>query len=88
MKTVLITGANQGIGFETARQVAKLFNYYIYLGSRNLGKGLQAVENLRNIFETNFFGAVLITQQFIALLKKSNGPVIINISSPLGSLTM
>ncbi|MBN8786755.1 MAG: SDR family NAD(P)-dependent oxidoreductase, partial [Terrimonas sp.] len=147
MKTALITGANQGIGFETARQLAKM-NYYIYLGSRNLEKGLQAVEelksegltnvelieidvtdtnsvksarqiieskthkldllinnagiagtqpqnistvsieNLKNIFETNFFGAVQTTQQFIALLKKSNRPTIINVSSPLGSLTM
>jgi NAD(P)-dependent dehydrogenase (short-subunit alcohol dehydrogenase family) len=32
MKTVLITGANKGIGFETAKQLAKA-NYFVYLES-------------------------------------------------------
>ena len=35
-----------------------------------------------------FFGAVQTTQQFIPLLKKSNKPVIVNVSSELGSLTI
>ena len=147
MKTVLITGANKGIGFETARQLAQL-GYFVYLGSRNKMKGLDAVnklkdsgisnvelveidvtnidsikrarqklesqiealdvlinnagiagkqpqnmssgniENLRNVFETNFFGAVQTTQQFIDLLKKSKEPVIVNVSSELGSLAV
>ncbi len=38
MKTVFITGANKGIGFETARQLAQL-GYFVYLGSRDLVKG-------------------------------------------------
>lgn len=147
MKTVFITGANKGIGFETAKQLTQL-GYYVYLGSRDKTRGLNAVkklkelgisnidmieidvtdtysikkakleleskiealdvlinnagiagkqpqnissidiEKLRNIFETNFFGAVQTTQQFIDLLKKSNGPVIVNVSSELGSLTV
>ena len=147
MKTVLITGANKGIGFETARQMAQL-GYYVYLGSRDKAKGLDAInrlkelgisnvecieiditnihsviqakqelesntegldilinnagiagempqnistgnmENLRKVFETNFFGTVQTTQQFIPLLKKSNQPVIVNVSSELGSLTI
>ncbi|KAA9034556.1 SDR family oxidoreductase [Ginsengibacter hankyongi] len=147
MKTVLITGANKGIGFETAKQLAQL-GYFVYLGSRDKMKGLEAInklkdlgisnvalieidvtninsikqakqeletktdaldvlinnagiggelpqnisageiENLRKVFETNFFGAVQTTQQFISLLKKSNAPVIVNVSSELGSLTI
>lgn len=147
MKTVLITGANKGIGFETAKQLAQL-GYFVYLGSREKIKGLEAIkelkasgisnvswiqidvtdihsvqqakqeletsigaldvlinnagiageqpqsmsagkmENLRKVFETNFFGAVQTTQQFIPLLKKSDEPVIINVSSELGSLTL
>jgi NAD(P)-dependent dehydrogenase (short-subunit alcohol dehydrogenase family) len=146
MKTVLITGANKGIGLETAKQMAQL-GYFVYLGSRDKARGLDAVrmlkesgisntelieidvtnidsikkarqeletktvaldvlinnagiagdqpqnmskgtiENLRNVFETNFFGAVQTTQQFIDLMKKSDEPRIVNISSGLGSLT-
>ncbi len=147
MNTVLITGANKGIGFETARQMAQL-GYFVYLGSRDKARGLDAVkelneqglsnvelieidvtdidsiksarlelennidaldvlinnagisgghsqnmstvdiENLRRVFETNFFGAVQTTQQFINLLKKSMSPVIVNVSSGLGSLSI
>ncbi|MFT4155912.1 SDR family NAD(P)-dependent oxidoreductase [Parafilimonas sp.] len=147
MKHVLITGANTGIGFETARQMAEL-GYYIFMGSRDKAKGIEAanklkdagltniealeidvsniksvkhakavleskiealdilinnagisgeqpqnfstsdIENMRRIFDTNFFGVIQTTQQFIPLLKKSNAPTIINVSSEVGSLTM
>jgi NAD(P)-dependent dehydrogenase (short-subunit alcohol dehydrogenase family) len=145
MRTVLITGANKGIGFETAKQLAQL-GYYIYLGSRDKARGAEAVEKLhgsgvtnvafiridvtdagslqkareelgakiealdilinnagiageqpqhiattdiqvlRTAFETNFFGAVQTTQHFLPLLEKSDAPVIVNVSSELGSL--
>ncbi|HET8574320.1 MAG TPA: SDR family oxidoreductase [Edaphocola sp.] len=145
MRTVLISGANQGIGFETARQLARS-GCFVYLGSRTKSNGEQAVSklkesgisniawmeldvtdvhsvkrarqelesqtgvldvlinnagiageqpqnmsagdmgNLRNVFETNFFGVVRTTQQFIPLLKRSSRPVIINVSSEMGSL--
>jgi len=44
------------------------------------------LENLRKVFETNFFGVIQTTQHFIDLLKKSNEPRIVNVSSELGSL--
>lgn len=147
MKTVLITGANKGIGFETARQLAQL-NYFVYLGSRNKDHGLDAIkklndmgianvetllidvadinsvrrarqelerkissldilinnaaiagdqsqdfatvdiDNLRRVFDTNFFGAVQTTQEFLPLLKKSGQAAIINVSSEVGSIAM
>jgi NAD(P)-dependent dehydrogenase (short-subunit alcohol dehydrogenase family) len=45
MKYALITGANKSIGFETARQLLQQ-GYYVYLGSRDLQKGQQAVAQL------------------------------------------
>jgi NAD(P)-dependent dehydrogenase (short-subunit alcohol dehydrogenase family) len=52
MKTVLITGANKGIGFETARQLAQL-NHFVYLGSRNKEHGLEAIKKLNDLGITN-----------------------------------
>lgn len=147
MKTVLITGANKSIGFETARQLLQQ-GYYVYLGSRDSQKGQQAVDQLKSegldqvepltidvddresikaaretlgqktpvldvlinnagisggfpqtaletdirvfkdVFETNLFGVIETTQSFIDLLKKSQEPRIVNVTSGLGSLTL
>jgi NAD(P)-dependent dehydrogenase (short-subunit alcohol dehydrogenase family) len=46
MKKALITGANKSIGLETARQLLQN-GYYVYLGSRDLQKGQQAVSVLQ-----------------------------------------
>ncbi|WP_312398427.1 SDR family oxidoreductase [Sphingobacterium sp.] len=45
MRTVLITGANKGIGFETAKQLLEQ-GFSVYLGSRSLQNGLDAVKEL------------------------------------------
>jgi NAD(P)-dependent dehydrogenase (short-subunit alcohol dehydrogenase family) len=143
MKTVLITGANKSIGFETARQLAQQ-GYFVYLGSRILDKGQEAVnqlkaegltnieaiqidvtdkasieaasqkltsldvlinnagisggipqttdgtstETIREVFDTNFFGPIDVTRAFLDLLKKSDAPRIVNVTSGLGSLTL
>lgn len=147
MKTVLITGANKSIGFETARQLLQQ-GYYVYLGCRDLQKGQQAVNQLnaeglsqvepieidvdsvgsikaareilgqktkvldvlinnagvsgsmpqkpletdgsifKEVFETNFFGVIEVTQAFIDLLRQSLEPRIVNVTSGLGSLAL
>jgi NAD(P)-dependent dehydrogenase (short-subunit alcohol dehydrogenase family) len=146
MKTALITGANKSIGLETARQLLQK-GYYIYLGSRNLENGLEAVEKLKTerltnleaiqldvsndesvkaarveigkntevldvlinnagifggmtqttstdiavfkqVFDTNLFGVVRVSQTFMDLLQKSTQPRIVNVTSSLASLTL
>ena len=44
-------------------------------------------ETLRLVFETNFFGSIQVTQEFIELLKKSDQPRIVNVTTELSSLT-
>jgi len=146
MKSALVTGANKSIGFETAKQLARL-GYFVYIGSRDKTKGFKAIENLkamgitnvdciqldvtdinsikvarqkleaktqkldilinnagisggfpqlatkvsidtlRLVFETNFFGVFQVTQEFIELLKRSDQPRIVNVTTELSSLT-
>lgn len=147
MKKVLITGANKGIGFEVAKQMAQL-GYFVYLGCRDEQKGNEAVQRIKEagftnidflkidvsdpasvkaaasalaskaealdilinnagiagklsqtilgsdvsifkeVFDTNYFGVIQTTQQFLPLLRKARVPVIVNVSSELGSLSM
>lgn len=148
MKKVFITGANKGIGFEVVKQLLQE-GAYIYLGSRNLENGIQAVEKLKSeglpnveaieidvtsddsvaaarkiisektdvldilinnagisggmpqtalaasvenqfkkVYDTNVFGVVRVTQAFVSLMEKSDGPRIVNVSSSQGSITL
>ena len=44
------------------------------------------IDNLRKSFETNFFGAFLVTRTFLPLLKNAPSARIVNMSSDLGSV--
>ena len=46
MKYILITGANKGIGYETARLLLQA-DYFVFLGCRHLGSGQQAQQRLQ-----------------------------------------
>src|SRR5499427_4795189 len=47
MKTVLITGANKGIGHEVARQLAAK-GFHVFIGARNPKAGRKAAEEIAN----------------------------------------
>jgi NAD(P)-dependent dehydrogenase (short-subunit alcohol dehydrogenase family) len=147
-KVALITGANRGIGFETAKQLGEQ-GVTVVLGSRKLSDaeasaaklkaaGIDAYgiqldvtkpadraaaykfidgkfgrldilinnagiaggdfftnttsrtteEELKSVYETNFFSVVGLTQQLLPLIKKSDAGRIVNLSSILGSLAL
>ncbi|KQO33382.1 short-chain dehydrogenase [Flavobacterium sp. Leaf82] len=47
-----------------------------------------SIKDIQEVFDTNFFGVISVTQAFLELLKKSDNPRISNITSGLGSLTL
>lgn len=141
--TALVTGANKGIGRETARRLAEL-GMTVLVGARDRERGEKAVSTLRKsspdvhlvlldvaddgsaaraatdvttrfgrldvlvnnagvaleggvpskqslavmrqVFDTNLFGVVAVTQAFLPLLKRAPAARVVNVSSSLGSL--
>jgi NAD(P)-dependent dehydrogenase (short-subunit alcohol dehydrogenase family) len=45
------------------------------------------LDAIRDVFETNVFGVVAVTEAFLPLLRRSEHPRIVNVSSTVGSLT-
>lgn len=43
---------------------------------------------MEKVFDTNVFGVVRVTNAFVPLLRKSDNPVIVNVSSGFGSFGM
>jgi NAD(P)-dependent dehydrogenase (short-subunit alcohol dehydrogenase family) len=139
MTTTLITGANKGLGHETARRLIAS-GHRVWIGARDPGRGQAAAAGLgarfvqidvtddasvvaaaatiereggldvlvnnagisgnrtpvpevtaaelRDLYETNVFGIVRVTQAFAPLLLRSPNAVIVNVSSGLGSFAV
>jgi NAD(P)-dependent dehydrogenase (short-subunit alcohol dehydrogenase family) len=137
MTTTLITGANKGLGRETARRLLA-DGHDVWIAARDAERGRAAAEALgarsvvldvlvdgsvaaaaervaaeggldvlinnagiagrfvsvaettpadvERILATNVLGIVRVTQAFVPLLDRSNNPVIVNVSSGMGSL--
>ncbi|TDO71215.1 NAD(P)-dependent dehydrogenase (short-subunit alcohol dehydrogenase family) [Flavobacterium chryseum] len=47
-----------------------------------------SIEDIQEVFDTNYFGVIKVTQTFLELLKKSESPRISNITSGLASQTL
>jgi NAD(P)-dependent dehydrogenase (short-subunit alcohol dehydrogenase family) len=137
MSTILITGANKGLGREAARRLVEA-GHDVWIGARDAAAGTEAAEALgaRHVtidvtddasvaaaadtinnagtgldvlvnnagiigarkpvgeiaadelaatYATNVFGIVRVTRAFLPLLEGSENPVIVNVSSGLGS---
>jgi NAD(P)-dependent dehydrogenase (short-subunit alcohol dehydrogenase family) len=82
-RIALVTGANKGIGLEISRQVARAG----ITGRQDGPPGKASLDAVRRVFDTNFFGALAVTQAMLPLLRKSASGRIVNVSSGLGSLT-
>jgi NAD(P)-dependent dehydrogenase (short-subunit alcohol dehydrogenase family) len=134
MTTTLITGANKGLGFETARRLIA-DGHDVWMGARDAERGRAAADALGGryvaldvtddasvagavaqvgaldvlinnagivgyrkpfaeitagdvelVFATNVLGVVRVTQAFVPLLARSANPVIVNVSSGMGSI--
>jgi NAD(P)-dependent dehydrogenase (short-subunit alcohol dehydrogenase family) len=137
MTTTLITGANKGLGKETARRLIDE-SHDVWIGARDPERGQGAADelgarfvqldvtddesvasaaaeikdaggldvlvnnagiaggrtpvpevtaaDLRRVYETNVFGIVRVLHAFIPLLERSDQPVVVNVSSGMGSL--
>jgi NAD(P)-dependent dehydrogenase (short-subunit alcohol dehydrogenase family) len=133
MTVTLITGANKGLGYETARRLIER-GHTVYLGARNAERGGAAASALGGqfvqldvtddssvetalgviaereghldvlvnnagistsggiagpvaleVFDTNAVGLIRVTQAALPLLEQSENPVVVNVSSALGS---
>jgi len=132
MTVTFITGANKGLGYETARQLIER-GHTVYLGARSVERGEAAASELGGqfvqlevtddasvktalgvvadreghldvlvnkagistvdvagpvalaLFDTNVIGVIRVTQAALPLLAQSENPVVVNVSSALGS---
>ena len=133
MTVTLITGANKGLGYETARRLLAL-GHTVFIGARDVERGSAAASELGcqfvqldvtddasvesalgvidereghldvlvnnagisttsdvngpvalHVFDTNAIGLIRVTQAALLLLQKSENPVVVNVSSALGS---
>ena len=84
-KTILITGANTGLGKEMARQLALRGDFErIYLGCRNAEKAERAKKDLETVSGREIFEVVIIDLEDLASVRAA----VAAIGAPLNALAM
>jgi NAD(P)-dependent dehydrogenase (short-subunit alcohol dehydrogenase family) len=81
-----IAAAAERVAAESGGRLDVLINNAAIAGVRK-SVGETTADDLASVFETNVFGIVRVTHAFLALLERSDTPVIVNVSSGLGSVT-
>lgn len=82
-----VRAAREAVGSKTA-VLDVLINNAGILGSPAQNAGEAGAEVYREVFDTNVFGVIEVTQSFLDLLKAAEQPRIVNVTSGLGSLTL
>ena len=82
-----IQAAEKAISRKTS-SLDVLINNAGVLGTMPQHAATTSTDQIREVFNTNFFGTIDVTQAFLALLGKAEVPVIVNITSGLASLTL
>ncbi|WP_423148524.1 SDR family NAD(P)-dependent oxidoreductase [Rubrolithibacter danxiaensis] len=73
---------------ERIKSLNILINNAGILGSIPQNATSVAIDNIKGVFETNFFGTIRTTQALIDLLKNAEEARIVNVTSDLASLTL
>lgn len=82
-----IKAARQVLG-EKTNVLDVLINNAGIIGSMQQTPLETDISIFKQVFETNFFGVIEVTQAFIDLMKQAPEPRIVNVTSGLGSLTL
>jgi NAD(P)-dependent dehydrogenase (short-subunit alcohol dehydrogenase family) len=82
-----ITAAREALGQKTA-VLDVLINNAGILGTPVQPATSASVAMVKEVFDTNVFGVIEVTQAFLDLLRQSPAPRIVNVTSGLGSLTL
>jgi NAD(P)-dependent dehydrogenase (short-subunit alcohol dehydrogenase family) len=82
-----VAAARQALGQKT-EVLDVLINNAGILGGMVQPATSTPVSLIKEVFETNVFGVIEVTQAFLDLLRRSPAPRIVNVTSGLGSLTL
>ncbi|MDF7815021.1 SDR family oxidoreductase [Hymenobacter sp. YC55] len=82
-----IAAAREALGQKT-QVLDVLINNAGILGDPSQPALTSPVSMIKEVFETNVFGVIEVTQAFVDLMRQSPEPRIVNVTSGLGSLTL